>query len=531
MKHMGKLVAIACARALTACQGDDSSLAVDIRHVDAAACDVAPIGVESSDFYIDITTSNMPDPALNGLPAKLRVHRVRPVYAAGSCPSGSGDAIVMIAGGTGLGSTAYDLRMPPTAADPAGGRLSLQETMARAGIDTFAPDLLGYGLSSRLVLDEPCSASLPGFQTDGSCANSQNLCDTGRQFFPVNLQAVPTQASPVGLGIHPGPAGLSGDPSAPLCDHSSRKYFANTDVFADNIIAVINAAIEKARPSDGKVVLLGYSASGIYVGHTLSRWGGANNKVRRVVFMDVNFRYIWKGPNQPAPILQELPTREEDNLTDIAVTFPLTLDPLGGPWASLRSVPATQPSRESICDPVDPNDPNDTTRVPAGAAAALEAQTRALDPLGASWGGTGPTPSGLRRSPTFSRYGWNSEVAGALTIPTLVLQAADDGNVPKVASETTYAALTQVANKVLLQVECGSHNAYFESCGRGAACADEDPLTTPYGQPLESQSWEGPRRTFAAALIEWVKSGAINGQPNGQYCVNATGVIGSGLCP
>jgi hypothetical protein len=45
-----------------------------------------PVAVERTDYFIDFTTSNMPDEHLNGLPAKLDVHRVKPVFPQ-DCPN------------------------------------------------------------------------------------------------------------------------------------------------------------------------------------------------------------------------------------------------------------------------------------------------------------------------------------------------------------------------------------------------------------------------------------------------------------
>src|SRR5436190_5917170 len=42
-----------------------------------------PEAVERSDYFIDFTTSDMPDPQFNGLPAQLDVHRVKPVFPRG----------------------------------------------------------------------------------------------------------------------------------------------------------------------------------------------------------------------------------------------------------------------------------------------------------------------------------------------------------------------------------------------------------------------------------------------------------------
>lgn len=132
----------------------------------AAACDKAPTDVQVSDHFLPFTVPAglMPDPQFDGLPAELQVHRVQPVYANGKCASVPNRAAVLIHGRTVYGPTVFDLRQPA----PEGGELSVQKALARAGIDTFAPNLLGYGRSTRFAhgLDDPGNASLRAYTKD-----------------------------------------------------------------------------------------------------------------------------------------------------------------------------------------------------------------------------------------------------------------------------------------------------------------------------------------------------------------------------
>jgi hypothetical protein len=111
----------------------------------ADACDMAPTGVETKDYWLhfNLPAGLMPDPQFDGRPAKLQVHRVQPVYA-NKCPSVTNKAAVLIHGRTVSGPPTFDLRHPA----PGGGTLSVQEALARAGIDTFVPNLLGYAPST-----------------------------------------------------------------------------------------------------------------------------------------------------------------------------------------------------------------------------------------------------------------------------------------------------------------------------------------------------------------------------------------------
>ena len=134
--------------------------------------------------------------------------------------------------------------------------------------------------------------------------------------------------------------------------------------------------------------------------------------------------------------------------------------------------------------------------------------------VGRAWGTTpwtGPgSTGGLNRAPTFSGYGWNRDVAGRLSTPTLVMQGLEDTAVPTGSGtgRTIYGFLpTSMTNKVLVEVQCASHALQWEGCD-GAGC-------TPH------------YATFQKALIEWIKSGTFNGAANGQFIVDESGVASS----
>jgi len=457
-------------------------------------CDREPTGVETSDYFLHFNVPHglMPDPQFAGKPAKLHVHRVRPVYAHGKCRRIPNRAIVLIHGRTGTGPVDFDLRHP-TVENPEGGKLSIQESLARAGIDTFAPSMLGYGRSTRFEngLDDPCNASLPAYNADGSCSFAEG-CDKSSNpgIFPLNQQ---TSA----LGVNP----LAGQ----RCAHSSGYRFATMDVWARDIRQVINDAIDRARPDNNKVVLLGFSLGGVRIARTLYRLGNrAENKVERIVFLSSLFNRIF-GPNGvEAPF--DLPTEESDlPASALSTSFPMAL--FG------RSLAGPPQEDDSVC----------AGSVIPGLADDLWEQFMGHDVLGREWGGNDPTnPAGLLRVPTFSNYGWNPDVAATFTIPTLVLHGLNDRIAPPSNASNIYDALTSATNKVLVQVKCARHGMMLDGCS-GARCDDGDSNTTPYGG--NSQTWAGPYSTVAAALIEWVKRGTFNGASSGRFVINESGVV------
>ena len=146
-------------------------------------------------------------------------------------------AVVLIHGRTVPGPVLFDLRDPATG----GGdlNLSLQKALAWEGIDTFAPNLLGYGRSTRFDegLNDPGNASLGACPTDGTRPPPEG-CDYtfNERINPLDQQG---QRDPTLLWVNP----LGGQRRA----HSSDFRFARTDVWVRDIDHVIADAIKKTK--------------------------------------------------------------------------------------------------------------------------------------------------------------------------------------------------------------------------------------------------------------------------------------------
>ncbi|WP_156312943.1 alpha/beta fold hydrolase [Micromonospora sp. HK10] len=455
-----------------------------------AACDTVPTGVRASDHWLPFTVPAglMPDAQFDGLRAHLQVHRVRPVYAHGRCRSVPSRAAVLIHGRTVYGPPVFDLRQRA----PEGGDLSVQRALARAGVDTFAPNLLGYGRSTRFAhgLDDPGNASLPGYEPDGTCGYPAGCDRTHVAAFPLDQQG-----SPELLFTHP----LDGQRRS----HSSHLRFARVDTFVRDIRQVIDDAIARARPSDGRVTLVGYSAGGQHVARTL--YAANPNpllpqsdryiaKVNRVVFLSSLF--LNNSTEEPTP-----PTGW--------ATFPLRVYDAAD-VASTWQMPA---ERETAC----------TGHVVPGSPGRLWRQVLAEESTGLRWGGDVPGhPTGLARSPVFSSYGWNTAVAGQLTPPTLVLHGVEDTTSAVGNADTIYGALPpSMTNKILVKVACASHALLLEGCA-GPRCTPSSGI--PYGG-RPHVPWAGPHATLRAALVEWIRNGTVNGASTGRFLVNESGVL------
>ena len=453
-------------------------------------CDKVPTGVATQDYWLrfNVPPGLMPDPQFDGLPAKLQVHRVRPVYANGKCSGVATKAAVLIHARTVPGPVLYDLREPATG----GGALSVQEGLARAGIDTFVPSLLGYGRSTRFDegLNDPGNASLPECPT-GVTPPPPPECDLtpNRVIFPPDQQRNE----------------LIPNPLAATRAHSSNFRFARTDVWVRDIDHVIHDAIDRTNATyrgDGsgetQVALVAYSLGGQTVGRALYANEYVRQKVSRVVFLNS----LFGGP-----------TEEPANIT--SPTFPLTLTDRSGSDSAWRM----SQDRETAC----------TGHVIPGTQEQVWAQVMDSDVVGREWGGDDPThPTGLLRSPTFSGYGWNNTVAGQLSTPTLVMQGLDDTVLPTgpTTGQAIYNALLSAEQKVLVQVECASHALMWEGCAQTTPIPARCTLASgeaPYGG-TQGRPWDGPQATFKAALIEWIKKGTFNNEQNGSFIVDESGV-------
>jgi len=447
--------------------------------------------VATEDYWLRfrVPPGLMPDSQFDDRPARLQVHRVRPVYENGKGPS-ERRAVVLIRGRTVPGPVVFDLRDPSGVTAPGGGalNLSVQKALARVGIDTFAPSLLGYGRSTRFSLNDPGNASLSQCRPAGSGPRPLEGCDS-TSIAPINpLEQQKSLLIP--------------NPLAESRAHSSNFHFARTDLWVRDIDQLIEDAIERARPTDGKVALVGYSVGGQHVGRTLYAGNPLGGelleerdkmiaKVSRVAFLNSLFGGL---------------TEERDPFGP--PTFPLTLnDQKNNPpenasddlWRMPTTQPPTQPCNGQYIE---------------GTKEQVWAQTMEHETVGREWGPTGGQPNGgLNRAPTFSGYGWNPTVAGKLSKPTLVMQGLKDGVLPNVPGSTVqagpktgeaiynnlYKDLPQASmpKKVLVQIECASH----------------------------ALPWEGAHAALKDALIEWIKSGRYKGNESGSFLVKESGQV------
>jgi alpha-tubulin suppressor-like RCC1 family protein/alpha-beta hydrolase superfamily lysophospholipase len=383
--------------------------------------------VERSDYFVNVTTANMPDSALNGQAASLDVHRVKPVMFPESCPT---KALVMVHGRTVEAVGVFDVQYQD---------YSFQETLANAGIDTFTFNHLGMGRSSGLnVMNNPCNAGLPaatGGQTCPAPFGSLYECYPTPNPEPVNQQGSTRYLNP--------------NPLASVCAHTSPYRFINTAVMVQSLSAVIDDSLAKSGLS--KVSLLGYSAGGIDVGNYL---GEADNtlraartaKIDRAIFL----ASLFGSPGIIPPVAATEPTN--------VPTYPIGLLDKGNATGFVDN-PACPGQRDLALPDV------------------VWSTLKNRDSVASSWGQAG-TAGGLIRYPVASRWGWNTAAAARVTVPTLVMNGLLDTTVAVAASPALYNALTGTTSKTIFQVGCATHQIFYDSCSGGTCNGWNGPHAT-----------------------------------------------------
>ena len=425
-----------------------------------------PAEVKRSDYYLDYTTSNMPDPQFNDLPAQLDIHRVTPIFSK-TCPDISPiRAIVLVPGRTVPGTAAFDLQYQD---------YSLMERLALHGIDAYAVNFLGFGFSALKngnPLDEPCNASLPpcSVPPGGSCTPTAT-CDCQNTTL-LTQNKMDQQGST---------RYLNPNPLTARCAHLNdiKKHFdrvtnegAQLDVVIDDVLA--KTGLERAH-------LLGYSAGGHAVGKYLGDDVSRQSKIAGVIFLDSSGFGGIAGLDEPLLPITTWPLGLIDR-TDVMANF------------NLGGTPCPGQQDPAIGD-------------------AIWTAIKSRDPIGPGWG-----PSdGLSRYPIVSRFLWNPTVASRIEVPALHIHGLKDNVVPPVRGQEIWSSsplqIPEVActsdadcdapkyacrsfpsparcrlnNRILVQLDCASHALVWEGC-TGENCA-------------------APHRIVQKRVVDWVFTG------------------------
>src|SRR5216684_6729110 len=237
---------------------------------DASKGECSPIAVKRKDYFLHVVSTL---PRSFGERAELDIHRVSPVYKHGRCTHLEGvatHAVILVHGAATEAVTTFDLRFPGNA-DARDSEIdeeerdrgamrseySLMESLARAGVETFAVNQLGYGFSTRFQLDDPCNTS----QSDQLRFLVPNPLEDG------------------------------------ICHRSPDPFrFTNTDAARDQLAVVVNHVLEEVDVK--KVSFFSWSRGGNGVGAYTSR---DPSKVESLVFLASEFEAA--GNPQQFPLL------------------------------------------------------------------------------------------------------------------------------------------------------------------------------------------------------------------------------------
>jgi pimeloyl-ACP methyl ester carboxylesterase len=271
----------------------------------AAAEVCVPADIAREDFLISATSTL---PGYAGLAADLDVRSVVPIHGDKhamrdedkGCRTTPRRAVILLHGAMTESTASFDLRF---------GDYSLMEGLARAGINAYAVNLLGYGFSTRFGLDHPCNASL---------ANQQRL--------------------------------LIPNPLSQPCASPNNFRFTNTAAAVEQLDVVVDAV--RVRADVDEVSLFGWSRGAVVVGAYAVVHP---EKIRSLAFLASGYDFPTDAPAQvpgPGPLLlvrdragmfnewtPQLDTVNCPGQRDPAILDPIwgavrARDPLGSSWGS-----------------------------------------------------------------------------------------------------------------------------------------------------------------------------------------------------
>jgi pimeloyl-ACP methyl ester carboxylesterase len=405
----------------------------------------SPIGVTRTDYLLPII-SDLPlrPPDRVSRAADLDIHRVSPLYANEECTrrTVARKAVILVHGASTDGVTTFDLRYTPghpdrDDADSKPSEYSLMESLARKGVDTFAVNFLGYGLSSRFELDDACSA---------------NLADQKRLLVP-----------------HPLPAVCPAPPPS--------YHFTDTTASVAQLGAVVDHVLEAAGVE--KVSFFAWSRGGNAVGVYTS---ADPSKVESLILLASEFA-LAGNVNAFYPLLA----------ADRAQSF--------ASWdIQLVKDPAGHDRDPEEC----PGERDDQI------SDVIWASVRNRDPLTLTWGPHPELPEGgVRRAPTATLFGWDPTAARRIAVPTLILSGLFDNQNPTARQENIYDNLG-TTRKVLVKIDCATHNALWE------------------GSDRKLTHWRGPHDTIRDAAVQWItRSATFQKEESGKFIASSTGIAPS----
>jgi pimeloyl-ACP methyl ester carboxylesterase len=404
----------------------------------------SPTGVTRTDYLLPIV-SDLPlrPPERVSRAADLDIHRVSPLYANEECTrrTATRKAVILVHGVSTDAVTTFDLRYTP--GHPSGddrdekpSEYSLMESLARKGVDTFAVNFVGYGLSSRFELDDACSTNVAG------------------RLLVSNARAATCAAPPPPY------------------------RFTDTTASVAQLGAVVDHVLEAAGVE--KVSFFAWSRGGNTVGSYTSH---DSSKVESLILLASVFE------------------------------LPIVIDPLYPLVVADRTQAFASWDRQLLKDPAGMD--RDPGKCPGERddqiIDVIWASARSRDRLTLEWGIHPELPEGgVRRAPTATLSGWDPAAAARISVPTLILSGLFDNQNPTSRQERIYDSLPTTTRKVLVKIDCATHNALWE------------------GSDRKLTHWRGPHDTIHDAAVQWITRGAtFHKEESGKFIASSTGIAPS----
>ena len=243
------------------------------------------------------------------------------------------------------------------------------------------------------------------------------LADAGFDVYSVDMTGYGKSSRPNmddPCNIMPEQQALAGQKPCPV-------KFPQAETTTESDWADIDAAVEFVRKQTGvaKVNLIGWSGGGPRVGGYTALHG---DKVARIVFLAPGYNRAGAETPQPLKPEQAAPTQV----------------------ATREMAMARWDKAVSCKDQYDP-----------AIRDVIWNTNRDFDPVGAKWG------PGVVRHPRISSYGWNAKLSPKFNVPVLMVVGELDIEVKPDAVRSLYDDISST-DKVLINVECGSHYVVYE---------------------------------------------------------------------
>jgi len=354
-----------------------------------------PITTSPLETAMPVNAAGMTDTTLLNKHARLSIHHVYPICAEARCAHHGRKSIIAVHGRSVDPVTALDLRY---------GNYSLMVALARAGFNVYAPSFVGFGKSSRFMLDDPCNATLAEQAT-----------------FLVNFN----------------------NPISQTCGADSSAFTTNEEQVHE--LQQVVKYVQRVNHNP-EVHLLGFSNGGSTAGvYTLQH----AEDIKSVFFIAPQSASAGAGAERPANSSTlwnpKRPLELRDRTTGMLDNFKCYT---GGTFGNGTLANCCPGQRDLAIDQ------------------QIWDSLRAYDALGSKWGSQDPILGGVLRAPRRVIWGWVPATQSQFARPAMLVRGELDNNINPVNYRNMVTALGSAIQptpaKIVLNVPCASHGIVWE---------------------------------------------------------------------